>query len=315
MDAGSLPAALSGTRQERIVPGVGRLSWYRDAPAAPAGAARPLVLVHSVNAAASAFEVRPLYEHYRRERPVYALDLPGFGFSERSRRPYTPRLMTDALHALLAQVRQDHGDGPVDAIALSLACEFLARAAVEAPAQYRSLGLVSPTGFNRPALREGPPGSTLAMTGVHAFIARPALGRGLFRLLTRRRVIRYFLRRTWGAPGIDESLLDYDEAVTRGEGAQHAPLCFLSGFLFSGDSGTLYRALAQPVWAMHGVRGDFVDYRGLRAFAGNPRWTVEVLPTGALPHFEMLDEVVRRYAAWQARIGDPAAAAGPPGRQ
>ena len=298
----TLAPALSGTRRERDVPRVGRLSWYEDVPDA-AAAARPLVLVHSVNAAGSAFEMRPLYEHFRRQRPVYALDLPGFGFSERSRRPYTPRLMTDALHALLAHVRQAHGNAPVDAIALSLGSEFLVRAAVEAPDHFRSIGLISPTGFNRPALREGPPGSTLAMTRVHALIARPGLGRRLFGLLTRRGVIRYFLRRTWGAPGIDAGLLDYDVAVTRPEGAEHAPLCFLSGFLFGADSGTLYRALTQPVWVIHGIRGDFVDYRGLRNFAGNPRWTMEVFPTGALPHFEMLDDVLRSYAAWQARIG------------
>ena len=37
--------------------------------------------MHSVNASASAFEVAPLYDHYRQTRPTYAVDLPGFGYA------------------------------------------------------------------------------------------------------------------------------------------------------------------------------------------------------------------------------------------
>ena len=60
-----------------------------------------MLLVHSVNAAGSACEMRPLFERHRAHRAVYALDLPGFGFSERSGLPYSPRLMTDAVLAML----------------------------------------------------------------------------------------------------------------------------------------------------------------------------------------------------------------------
>jgi len=312
MPVNELPAALAGERREIAPHGLGRLSWYQDLPRSPETTERPLVLVHSINAAGSAYEVKPLFDHYRGRRPVYAPDLPGFGFSERSARAYTPRLMTDALHTLLAAIRRECGEGPVDAIALSLSSEFLARAAVESPGAFRSLAFVSPTGFNRIPLREGPAGSTLAKPRLHAFLSRPGRGRRLFALLTRRGVLRYFLRRTWGSAAIDAGLLDYDYALTRGEGAEHAPLQFLSGFLFSGDSGTLYRALTHPVWVVHGVRGDFVNYDGLRLVADRGHWRVDVLPTGALPHFEMTQEFVRRYDAWSARIDTGAAAAQAP---
>jgi pimeloyl-ACP methyl ester carboxylesterase len=303
----ALPAALTGTRREAATPQVGRICWYEDAPqmSNPAPIPRPLVLIHSVNAAASAYEVKPLYDHYRRLRPVFALDLPGFGLSDRSARPYTPRLMTDAIHLLVEAVRRDHGGGPVDALALSLSSEFLARAAAENPAAYRSIALVSPTGFNRAQLREGPQGSTLGLAGLYAILGRPALGRRVFGLLTRRGVIRYFLRRTWGSKDIDEGLLDYDFAITRPQGAERAPLRFLTGYLFSGDSGSVYRALDGPVWVVHGVRGDFVNYRGLENLRGKANWRVEVLPTGALPHFEMLPEFVARYDAWSAQLEPP----------
>ena len=298
-----LPPALSGARHELTTPGVGRLSWYQDAPPAPVKDARPLVLVHSINAAGSAYEVKPLYDYFRSSRPVYALDLPGFGMSERSRRPYGPRLMTDAVHAMVAQVQQAHGGVAVDAIALSLSSEYLARAAAEAPTAYRTVGLVSPTGFNRAKLREGPPCSDRGQAGLYSVMGSPRFGRWLYEQLTRRSVIAYFLGRTWGSNNIDTGLLDYDCLISRPQGAEHAPLRFLTGFLFGGDSGTVYRALRCPVWVVHGVRGDFTNYVGLEAFRDNPKWKVDVLPTGALPHFEMLPEFIRAYRTWMQTLG------------
>jgi pimeloyl-ACP methyl ester carboxylesterase len=298
MKSMDLRPALSGERREIDDTRVGRLSWYRAGPADSGTSGTPLLLVHSVNAAASAYEVKPLYEHYGRQRPVYALDLPGFGFSERSDRAYDPRLMTDAIHALLAEIRRECGSGPVDALSLSLSSEFLARAAVEAPGAFRSLALVSPTGFNRAALRTGPEGSTLGRSAPLTVLKFLDARRRVFDLLTRRGTIRYFLRKTWGSERIDEGLFEYDFLTTRPEGSEFAPLRFVSGFLFSGDSGNLYRAIVHPVWAVHGVRGDFVDYPGLSQMNDRPNWTIKVLPTGALPHFEAPQEFFRYYDAW-----------------
>ena len=69
-----LPAAVSGERFE-FDSVAGRLSAY------VAGSSAPLLLVHSINASASAAEVRPLHEHYRATRTVFSIDLPGYGFS------------------------------------------------------------------------------------------------------------------------------------------------------------------------------------------------------------------------------------------
>ena len=148
----ALPPALSGERLEFESP-AGRLSVY------VAGQGPPLLLVHSINASGSAAEMRPLHEHYLASRTVFSVDLPGYGFSERSDRVYTPRLMTDAVHAVTAQIALRCGPEPIDALALSLSCEFQARAAAEAPGRYRSLALVSPTGFSGRRAWRGAPGS------------------------------------------------------------------------------------------------------------------------------------------------------------
>lgn len=290
--ADPLPLAVSGER--RSLQSSGReLSYYASGPAATSGA--PLLLIHSVNAAASAYEVRPLYERYAASRPVYALDLPGFGFSERNDREYTPRLMTDAVLAMIEEIGRRHGHAPIDALAISLGCEFLARAASEAPAALRSIALVSPTGFNRSSPRNGPPGSTRGMPLLRGLFTFPLWSRTLFDLLTSRRSLRFFLEKTWGSKEIDEGMVEYDWLTARQPGAHHAPYYFVSGFLFSKDIGRVYASLELPVWMAHGVRGDFVDYRGKSAFEARPNWTIRVYQTGALPHFEMLETLARDY--------------------
>jgi pimeloyl-ACP methyl ester carboxylesterase len=296
----TLPPALSGVRFE-IDCVAGRLSFYVAGPTQDVGSSAdrtPLLLLHSINASGSAYEVRPLFEHYRQQRPVYAPDLPGFGFSERSDRPYLPRLMTDSVHAMVAEIQRLHGGAPIDVIGVSLSSEYVARAAQETPQCFRSVGLVSPTGFNRGAPFNGLPGSTRGIAWLRQLFFNPRWSDGLYRWLTKREVIRYFLRKTWGSKQIDDGLLDYDLLTTRQPGAKFAPYWFVSAYLFSADITRVYQSLTVPVWMVHGVRGDFVDYRHKSAYAGLPNWTFDVMPTGALPYFERCDEFAALYDAF-----------------
>lgn len=289
--APALPAALPGEHFE-FDSAAGRIRCYAAGPMQ--GKLPPLLLVHSVNAAASAAEVRPVFEHAQVTRPVFALDLPGFGHSERSDRAYNPRLMTDALHATVAQVQARCGAQPVDMLGLSLGCEFVARAAVERPASLRRLALVSPTGFKGRRQRRGPPGSVVGGPCMGRLLRGPgkAPGRGsgwgrpLFRSLTRPGVVRYFLKRAWGSAAIDEVLWSYCVVSAAQPGAEHAPLCFLAAALFSADINEVYERVEQPVWVSHGTRGDFADYRGLAAMKEHRNWRTEVFEAGALLYFE-----------------------------
>lgn len=296
----SLGPALSGPMWELQDPSSGPLAVY--GPAAEGSPNQPPILViHSVNAAASGAEMRTIYDEMGKERPTYGFDLPGFGRSYRGPGPYSPRVMTDALLAVATEVQRRHNAQPIDAVALSTACEFLARAATEHSDLFRTLALISPTGFDRRrGRRDGPPGSTLGSSAVHAFLSMPGLSDLMFGLLTRPSVVRYFLKRAFGSEMIDEDLWKYCVQSTAAPGAKHAPLYFLSGYLFSGDITPIYEALTHPVWAVHGVRGDFVDYTGLSALEQKPNWTVTELQTGALPHFEIEDDFMARYREFLA---------------
>jgi pimeloyl-ACP methyl ester carboxylesterase len=290
-----LGPALVGERFE-FDSDAGRISCYR------AGLGPPLLLVHSVNAAASAAEVRPLFGHAAARRTVYALDLPGYGHSERGDRDYSPRLMTDALHAVAQQIARRHpvpqGLPQLDAMALSTACEFLARAAVERPATWGRLALVSPTGMMGQQARRGPPGSTRGIPWLYRALSRPLYAQWLFDNLTRPGVVRYFLCRTWGGKNIDEALWRYCVDSARQPGARFAPLHFLGANLFSADITTVYEAVTQPVWVSHGTRGDFTDYRGLVHVRDKPNWRVSVYESGAMPYFEHPQAFGREFDAF-----------------
>lgn len=288
-----LPNALDAQRVEMSSP-AGMLSFYRSDPPS-ASSARPLLLVHSINAAGSAYEMKPIHEHFRSTRIVYAIDLPGFGFSERSDREYSPRMMTDAVNALVDRIRSEQNGERIDAIALSLGSEFLARAASERPAPFNTIALISPTGMDSKAPYDDAPGTTRGNRWLYATFRNPLWSKAFFELLTSRMSIRYFLKKTYGRAEIDEDLLDYDYLTTHQPGARHAPYRFVSGYLFSKDITRIYRSLAMPVWAVHGVRGDFVDYSGLKEFVGKANWTIDRMQTGALPHFEKRQDFMRLY--------------------
>ena len=261
----------------------------------------PLLLIHSINAVASSAEVEPLRARYGASRRVYCLDLPGFGESERSDRRYTPRLMSDAIIDAAGKIAARHQQ-PIDALAVSLSCEFLARAASEHPALFRSLALVSPTAFNGGKVLRAAPGATRGKAWLYAALRGPGSGWGawLYRQLTRPGVIRYFLERTWGSKRIDEKLWQTDVVIARRPGAHFAPLYFLSATLFSADIHTIYDSLRTPVWVSHGQRGDFVNYTQLADFAKRNDWRVTVFDTGAMPYFELPDAFATAYDSFLA---------------
>lgn len=278
-----LPPALPGAMRT-FESRAGRLAVYSGGPAP---AATPLLLLHSINAAASAYEVHTLFSAMRAERPVYAVDLPGFGHAGRDAGPYTVGRYVCAVNEAADWVREETGEAKIDALALSLTGEFLARAAVARPDAYRRLALVSPTGFQRGShRRRGPPGATRRIPGLESFMRFPLWSRGLFNLLTTAPSIRFFLQQTFGGRVIDEGLFAYCRATARAPGAEFAPWAFVSGKLFSRDIRAVYEAVPHPVWLTHGTRGAFRDFTEARWAKEAKGWAVDAFESGALPHLE-----------------------------
>jgi pimeloyl-ACP methyl ester carboxylesterase len=271
----------------------GRISYYHSHEAE----GRPLVLIHSVNAAASAYEMRPLFLRFQKQRPVYALDLPGFGFSERTKRIYSPQLYTEAvLDFLKTQVGE-----PADVVALSLGSEFAARAALAQPELFNSLTMISPTGFS---LQQNDRSSQKASQSgvsdsIHPLLAFPLWGRPLFDLLATRSSIDYFLSQSF-LDMVPQDLIDYAYLTSHQPGAEYAPLYFISGKLFTKNiREQVYEKLKIPTLVLYD-RDNFVSFDMLPAALSNNRYmrAIRLVPSMGLPQFERLEdtaEVLRNF--------------------
>ncbi|MFP3913592.1 MAG: alpha/beta fold hydrolase [Actinomycetota bacterium] len=278
---------LPGSHQDIDDGSGGQMAVYHQ----EGGTGTPVLLVHSVNAAASSYEMRPLYTRLGAERPVWAMDLPGFGASDRGQRPYTPRMMELAIDQALSRIGQ-----PAHVVALSLGCEFAARAAIDRPDLVKSLALLSPTGFGhtrRPSLL------------LAAFLRFPLWSQAVFDGISSRSSIRYFLDRTFTGP-VDEMLVEYAYRSAHQPGARHAPIAFLTGELFTPTAmETLYSQVKSPSLVLYD-RDPFVDFHRLPEFlAGRDGWNaVRVEGTSGLPHWDKPAETLDAlHAHWVAAEG------------
>jgi len=273
-----LPKAIEADRYATATPLAGRMVFYADESAQ----GRPLLLLHSINAAASSFEVRPLFEYFRGRRPVFALDLPGFGFSERADRAYLPDLYVEAILEFVEGELAN--SAPVDVAALSLSCEFAALASLEQPELFRSLVFIAPTGFSANTLA--------ASERVYRAASFPIWSQAFYDLLVTRRSIRYFLQKAFAGP-VDPELEEYDYLTAHQPGARHAPLHFISGRLFTPGIRDLYAAMPQPVLAFPDL-SDYGPSEFLPRFTReHPNWRMEFIDgTKAMPHFERTAETL-----------------------
>jgi pimeloyl-ACP methyl ester carboxylesterase len=258
-----------------------RVCFYSDASAE----GRPLVLLHSINAAPSSMEMRPLFERYRGSRPVYALDLPGFGMSQRSIEAFDAALFAECIAEFCRTLPGD----PPDVIALSLTGEFVARAVLENGLSIASLTLISPTGVGDRL----PPGPD-KQARVRSVLNFAGVGRGLFSLLRTRPSIRYFFSMNFVGK-VPPPLIDYAVATTREKDAHRGPLTFLTMGLFTANaSEVLFDKLDAPLLVLYD-RDPNVSFERLENLLKKPNCTSKrIHPTLGMPHWEQPD------ATWNA---------------
>jgi len=257
-----------------------QLYWYFSADQV----GRPLLFIHSVNAAPSAIELKPLFTHFQESRPAFAPDLPGFGRSERNVGEFTS---IDFAREIAAMIESLPGDKAPDVVALSLGCEFVARAITEFSAKVRSVTLISPTGFSARGVV-----SKKTQQRLKKIFEFAGFGRNAFKLLRTERSIRYFYGMNFSGC-VPNELVSYALKTTKVPDAHLMPLRFLSMGLFSENAvENLYQRLDLPVLVIFD-RDPNVSFERFADFENTANWRFHrVAPSFGMPHWEHSGETV-----------------------
>jgi pimeloyl-ACP methyl ester carboxylesterase len=255
----------------------------------------PLVLVHSVHAAASSFEWRDVFEPLSQQHTVYAIDLLGFGKSERPDAPFSGLFYRDLLGAFLGEVIGE----PAAVMASSLGSAYAVGAARARPGLVDRLVLISPTGTTTTGLAGRLTGSVLRL---------PLIGSAGFNLLVSQASIRHYLRQVYADPGaIDESMVGQNWATAHQPNARLAPAAILAGRLdlpLSSDGAPGQAQIRAPVLVLRGSAPGLGNVASDDELARlGPQVTIRTIDgVGSLPHEEAPDDVVRAVEAW---LGQP----------
>ena len=293
----SLPKAIAAELLTVAYKPSGPLTVYQDR----GGSGRPVVLIHSINAAASSYEMRPLFQYFRGKRPVFSLDLPGFGFSARSNIEYAPDIYVNAILTMLQELNL----GPADVIALSLGSEFAAEAARRRPELFNSLTLISPSGMmQRGDTNTSQVASTLGLDGVaYPLLSFRLWARPFYDLLTTSRSIAWFLQRSFVGP-IPDGMVNYCVSTSHQPGAEHAPLYFVSGKLFTPNAlDRIYRQVKTPTLVIYD-RDPYVRFDRLpELLASNNAWqATRISPSMGLPHWEKTEVTIEALENFWASV-------------
>jgi pimeloyl-ACP methyl ester carboxylesterase len=244
---------------------------------------RPVLLLHGIHPAAWSYEWRSNVDALSEAHDVFALDLLGFGMSDRPQARYSARLY---LRLIDDFARQQIGE-PTSLIATSLTAAYAAVLGARDPGQYPLLVLIEPTGLVRR--------NDAATTGgdvTRLVVDAPVVGVAVFNALASRRSLRSWLERAYvDLDFVTPELVDIYHRAAHQRGARHAPAAFLSGHLNLDVRGAV-RRLRQPVmliWGEQAVDTPLEDARGFLAL--NPGIQLTILdPAGMLPHDEQAAE-------------------------
>jgi pimeloyl-ACP methyl ester carboxylesterase len=263
------------------------------------GTGRPIVLVHSINAVASAHEMRPLAQRFQREtqRPLFAIEWLGFGHSDRPEISYTPELLEDQLEHFIARVVRRAGG--VDVIGLSLGATYAAEVARRRPDLIRSLVAIEPAGLGTEPQEIGHGWARLLFT-------LPGVQRAFYDRLTTPDALYRFARENLFSDdfGVPDEYVDYGAETARVEGAARPLDDFLNGRLFPEYARDAFLHLRQPVLIVHGSVADrrMESYTELPEIAARPTVEVVSLPTGSLPHWERPGIVMDRISSFYEQM-------------
>ena len=204
----------------------------------------PLLFVHGIGVGASSFMWRKNFDVLAKNFPVYALDLLGFGLSDKpSAAPYSADLYVELISDFIREVT----DYPVNVVASSLGAAYAVRVADEHPELVNSLILNAPAGADGFRNKPGVAGAAF-----YGLLQSPVLGTSFYNVMGSERSIRDYARKQvfYDHRRVTDRLVSHLYATSHQGGAQHAIAAFLAGYLNT-DTRPPFSRLTQPsilVW-------------------------------------------------------------------
>jgi len=258
------------------------------------GKQTPLLLIHGLHPFAGLHDVLPIFEAFRTSRPIYAIDLPGFGGSEKTDRPYRPAMFQEAISDFIKnQIGQ-----PCHVLTLGNASMFASMAAVAEPEWIRTLVMINPKGFEmpHPTTLKAQDYRDRAMDLFLSYLKIPLWSLPIYDFLASRAKIAsfYHKRFSYSAPG---DLIELAYTSAHQTGAHFAPIVLLSGKLNVPEvREKYYEKLTQPVYVVYdnepGANFDMLP----QLVHEKANWlTFRSRNTKGLPHFERTGELFRQF--------------------
>jgi pimeloyl-ACP methyl ester carboxylesterase len=212
--------------------------FYKASGAENSG--RPLVFIHGVGAGSSSFMWRKNFDELAKDFRVYALDLLGFGFSDK---PAGASYSADLYVELITDFIREVSGYPANVIASSLGAAYAIRVADEHPELIDSMILNGPAGSDTLNRRPG-----MAGAAFYGLLQSPVLGTSFYNVMASERSIRDYARENlfYDHRRVTDRLVSNLYATSHQPGAQHAIAAFLSGYLNT-DTRSPFSRLTQRI--------------------------------------------------------------------
>jgi pimeloyl-ACP methyl ester carboxylesterase len=197
--------------------------FYKSSGAENPGS--PLVFIHGRGAGSSSFMWRKNFDDLAKHFRVYALDLLGFGLSDK---PATAPYSADLYVELITDFVREVSGYPSNVVASSLGAAYAIRVADEHPELINKLVLNGPTGSDTLNRRPG-----MAGAAFYGLLQSPVLGTSFYNVMASERSIREYARDHlfYNQHRVTDRLVTNLYATSHQPGAQHAIAAFLSGYL------------------------------------------------------------------------------------
>lgn len=231
---------------------------------------KPLLLVHGFGPGASSYEWRKNIDALAEQFRVYAIDLMGYGLSDRPAIDYTPETYADLISDFLKEVINK----PTVVVARGETCAFVIANAYRRPQLFERLVLVSPSPDMLAEVVPGPVNSTCKV-----LMKIPVVGQFVYNMLTSRRSIQnYFDRAGYHNPGlITDELVEYVFSSAHQPNARYAAASSFTNNLAMDAHEPLAR-LQMPIVAVFGREAVPTPAEASAAFKSvNPRLETRTL--------------------------------------